>query len=144
MTVQSLKPKTQEFLLALSKYLEFYGDRDKSKRILVSVLHALRDTLSFDQSLQVLSSLPVNLKSIYIYNWSISESGTTISPDTDFLKVVIKRAGKLSHYDFPEEKKALQNIRSVFSFIEENIPESKMAIIRSNYPDSLKKILNEK
>ncbi|WMJ75082.1 DUF2267 domain-containing protein [Cytophagaceae bacterium ABcell3] len=140
MTLQCLKPKTQEYLLSLSRFLGCPGDRDKSKRILVAVFHALRDHLSFDQSLQVLSSLPVNLKSIYIYDWKMTEYPCE-SDSVSFVKSVVQRAGKFSHYDFSDQEKTLNYIRQVFEFMEINIPASKMEIIKAQYPEDLKQIL---
>ena len=62
--------KGNEFLSVLANELEL--PRDRSARILRSVLHVLRRHLSVEESLQVVSQLPMMLKAVYVDGWNPS------------------------------------------------------------------------
>ena len=61
--------KGNQFLNELAKELGHPEDTAMAGRKLRAVLHATRDQLTTEESLQLLAQLPLFLKAIYVENW---------------------------------------------------------------------------
>jgi uncharacterized protein (DUF2267 family) len=75
--------KGNEFLHMLADDLQV--PTDKALRILRAVLHANRNHLDHGESLQLLSQLPMALKSVYVDQWHLSPGFKRIHHVKQFL-----------------------------------------------------------
>ncbi len=58
--------KGNEFINKLAEHLNDPDNRDRAGRILRSVLRALRNRLTVEESLQLISQLPMAIKAVYV------------------------------------------------------------------------------
>jgi uncharacterized protein (DUF2267 family) len=59
------------FLKKYAKEMNLANNTDKAGRILSSILHALRDVITTQESLQLISQFPMFLKAVYVNGWTI-------------------------------------------------------------------------
>ena len=58
------------FLKKYSKELELGDNTDQAGRILSSILHGLRETISPEESLQLIAQFPMFLNGVYVNGWT--------------------------------------------------------------------------
>lgn len=58
------------FLNEYTKQLGVGKDTEKAGRIFVSIMHALREIISVEESLQFIAQLPMFLKGAYVNGWN--------------------------------------------------------------------------
>ena len=61
------------FLKELAKDLGWPKDRDRAARLLRATLHAMRDQLTAEESLQFIAQMPMFLKAVYVDGWTMRE-----------------------------------------------------------------------
>ena len=61
------------FLKNYTKKMNLGVDKDKAGRILSSILHALRDIIPTEESLQLIAQFPMFLKAVYVNGWTIKK-----------------------------------------------------------------------
>lgn len=88
--------------------------RDKAGRILRAVLHALRDRISIDESMQVLAQLPMALKSVYVDQWQPWHSFHRIHHIDEFIDDIRKYDKRSAAMDFGNDQTAMLAIKAVF------------------------------
>ena len=72
------------FLKKYTKEMNLDNDKEKAGRILSSILHALRDVISPQESLQLIAQFPMFLKAVYVNGWTShkKENGNDYTDDT--------------------------------------------------------------
>lgn len=93
--------KANEILNELSVKLGCPSDKDKAWRILRSVLHALRNRLTAEESLQLIAQLPMYLKALYVDGWKLRKDNYKIKHIDEFLDEVYMESTNTGYYDFP-------------------------------------------
>src|SRR5437868_4188083 len=83
---------------------------DKAGRILRSVLHAIRNRLSVQESLQVIAQLPMALKALYVDQWHIAEYVPRIHYVKQFVDEIRACDNGLAGYDFGDEEATKQAV----------------------------------
>jgi uncharacterized protein (DUF2267 family) len=76
--------KGREFMGYVAEALQRPDDLDHASQVTVSVLHALRDRLTPEESLHFISQLPIYIKAVYADGWHYDEnkrSQNTKDPD---------------------------------------------------------------
>ncbi|WP_026260349.1 DUF2267 domain-containing protein [Segetibacter koreensis] len=117
--------------------------RDKAGRILRAVLHALRNRLTVEESLQLLSQLPMALKSVYVDGWSPSNSFTRIKHLKDFLDEIRMEDGKTASYDFGNDETAMQALKAVLRTLHYFVSESETNNMIAVLPEEIQKFIRE-
>src|SRR5688500_3861049 len=90
--------KGNEFVNHLKENLES-KDRSHAARILRSTFRVLRNHISFEESLQLLSQLPMAIKCVYIDGWK-KGSHKKIKTVDDLLIEIIQEEGVAAWRDF--------------------------------------------
>ena len=130
--------KSNEFLKEVAIELEMPEDRGKALRILRSVLHGLRDRISPQESLQLISQLPMYIKAIYVENWRWSANHKLVRHIDEFVETVKKYDGVTGDYDFETQEKAEFNIKAVFRVLKRHVSEGEIADVVSTLPEELR------
>ena len=73
------------FMKEYTKQMGFGKDTDKAGRILSSILHALREIIPVEESLQFIAQLPMFIKAVYVNGWSIKKKKQKIKHMADFI-----------------------------------------------------------
>jgi len=103
--------KGNEFLHQLETNLGS-ADRGHAARILRSTFKVLRNHLTFEESLQLLSQLPMVIKSVYVDGWK-KGSNTRIRTVDDFIIEIIQAEGNSAWRDFSSKDEILLAVRAV-------------------------------
>ena len=130
--------KANEIVNELSLELGNVSDSDKAGRVLRSVLHALRNILSTEESVQLLSQLPMYIKAVYVDGWKINKKHVRIRHLEDFLEEVCTENEKNNFRDFPNESSVYNAVLAVFNVLRNHVSAGEIDDIKSNMPKELK------
>lgn len=133
--------KGNELLKVLAEDLEI--PRGKAGRILRAVLHALRDHLSIEESLQVISQLPVALKGVYVDQWNMPQKNPRIHHVKQFLDEVRKYDAGLAGYDFGNDESAGRVVKAVFKTLNNYLSDGEFEDIIAVLPTEIKEFIRD-
>jgi uncharacterized protein (DUF2267 family) len=103
--------KGNEFLHLLEDNLGS-NDRAHAARILRSTFRVLRNHLSFEESLQLLSQLPMAIKSVYVDGWT-KAAHKRINTVDDLIIEMIQEEGNTAWRDFSSKSEIIDCVRAV-------------------------------
>lgn len=131
------------FLKNYAQEMSFGEDRDKAGRILSSILHALRDIIPMEESLQFMAQLPMFLKAIYVNGWThIENKKPKIKHMPAFLDLVRAYDGPSAVNDFEfSDEVAEKYVRSTFIYLRKHVSIGEMEDIRDGLPKGLKNMI---
>jgi uncharacterized protein (DUF2267 family) len=133
----------QEGNAFLRKVASQLGDPDDSRhafRVVQAIFHALRDRITMEESLHLISELPMALKAVYVNNWKFSDKPETYETKSEFFER-IKKADITDEIDFgsnPEEE-----VKAVFGVLSENITEGEFRHVKGQLPKEIAEIMEE-
>lgn len=128
------------FMATYTKALNLGTEREKAGRILSSILHALREIISVNESLQLVSQLPMFLKAVYVNGWSIRKT-RKVKDLSDFIELVKFYNGVTSKVDFYSEDITENYIKTTFIVLRKYISLGEYEDIRTELPKELKYIM---
>ena len=130
------------FLKDYAKEMNLPDNRDKAGRILTSILHALRDIISPNESLQFIAQLPMFLKAVYVNGWNLKRDKPKIKRMEDFVELVRKHDGPAAINDFEySDEVAEQYIDATFIYLRKYVSLGEMQDIRDGLPKDLKSMI---
>jgi uncharacterized protein (DUF2267 family) len=103
--------KGNEFLHRLEANLGS-NDRAHAARILRSTFRVLRNHLTFEESLQLLSQLPMVIKSVYVDGWKKGQHKKIRTVD-DLIVEIIQEEGNAAAIDFGSSDDIINSVRAV-------------------------------
>lgn len=126
------------FIKVYAKTLNLANDTEQAGRILSSILHALRDIISVEESLQLISQFPMFLKAVYVNGWTTKKKPDKVKTFEDFIELVRYHNGKTALHDFENEAVAENHIKSTFMVLRKYISLGELEDIRTVLPKELK------
>ena len=109
---------------------------DQADRIMVSVLHALRDILTPEESLHLISQLPMMLKAVYVNGWRLHTKNRIRSTD-EFIECLMLKNPRTAPQDFGNDEKALERTKAVFKVLRNHVAIGEVKDIVSQLPAEL-------
>ena len=128
------------FLKKYAKEMNLANNTDKAGRILSSILHALRDVITTQESLQLISQFPMFLKAVYVNGWTIQKK-QKIKTMTEFIDLVRKYDGVTSVHDFESDEIAENYIDTTFIILRKYISLGELEDLRTVLPKNLKSMI---
>ncbi|MBE0423099.1 MAG: DUF2267 domain-containing protein [Lutibacter sp.] len=128
------------FLKEFAKNINMPNDTDKAGRILSSILHGLREVITTEESLQLISQFPMFLKAVYVNKWSTRKK-VRVKTMTDFIDLIRELNGVTSLNDFESEEVAENYINSTFMMLRKYVSLGELEDIRTVLPKELKSIV---
>ena len=128
------------FLKNYTKEMDLGNDKEKAGRILSSILHALRDVISTQESLQLIAQFPMFLKAVYVNGWT-SHKKEKIKTMTAFIDVIRKYDGITSINDFGSDELAENYIDTTFLLLRKYISRGELDDLRTELPKNLKSMI---
>ncbi|MCJ7465945.1 MAG: DUF2267 domain-containing protein [Maribacter sp.] len=130
------------FLKEYTKEMNLGNDRDKAGRILTSILHALRDIIPTEESLQLIAQLPLFLKGVYVNGWNIKKEKPKVKHMAEFLDLVRQHDGPAAVNDFEySDERAERYVDTTFIYLRKHISLGEMEDIRDSLPKDLKSMI---
>jgi len=130
--------KGNKFLKEVSAETGKIDDIESAGRLVRAVFHVLRDIISKEESLQLISQLPMALKSVYVDGWTFKEKNEQIRHIDDFINEVVKKDSPAGYCEFKSKKEALHAIESVFKVLKRYVSEGEIEDIRATLSIDLK------
>ena len=141
--------KGNEFLQLLAVELGKEGDLHTTARILRNTLHVLRDHLTVEESLQMISQLPLMIKGVYVEGCKAPKKPLRIKHVETLVSEWMKKEGaSVAAHDVINEAGARHAIRCVFKVVNNYVSDGELRDIAGTLPKELKlffeSILEEK
>ena len=129
------------FLKEYAEQMDLTEDPDKAARILSAVLHGLREIISVEESLQLISQFPMFLKAVYVNGWSINKTKTKVKHIPQFVDLVRSFDGLTSNNDFVSDEHAEHYINTTFFALRKYVSAGELQDIRDNLSKQLKNMI---
>lgn len=126
--------KGNAFLKRLAQALGNPGDRAHAFRVTVAVLHTLRDRIQTEESLHLISQLPMALKGLYVDGWKINSEVTRLTTTRQFLDAVRSNCGETAGRDFGDDLQATNTISAFFAILGEYVDQGELKDLRAQLP----------
>lgn len=110
----------------------------KASRILRAVLHAIRNHLTVEESLQLMAQLPMMIKALYVDQWRIPQHTERIHHVTQFLDEIRKWDNEQAGYDFGNNESAATAVKAVFRTLNYYISTGEFEDIIAVLPTEIK------
>jgi uncharacterized protein (DUF2267 family) len=132
-----------KFLKDFSQELSHPENRERSARVLTSLLHSVRDLLTLEENVDVIAQLPMFLKAVYVQGWSPKGSrDKRVRTIEDFIKDVRVHDGRSSEYDFESDDEVERATAVMFMVLRRYITLGELEDIKAVLPKRLKPMLN--
>ena len=125
------------FLNQVARELGTPNDLDHAGRLIVAVLHTLRDRITIDESMHLISQLPMILKGVYVDGWDISREINRTKTLDEFLDDVRAHIPRSAPRDLGDNQQAKDNVRAVLLITRNYISEGEMQHIREQLPEPI-------
>jgi uncharacterized protein (DUF2267 family) len=110
-------------------------------RVLTSVLHCLRDMITPQESLDLISQFPLYIKSIYVDGWKIPEKPNRLKKLEDFLMSVKGYSAQTQERDFGDIANTQKEVEAVFRVIKKHISIGELKDIEAQLPSEIAMLL---
>lgn len=128
------------FLKEFAKKINMPEDTDKAGRILSAILHGLREVITIEESLQLISQFPMFLKAVYVNKWSTRKK-VRVKSMVDFIDLIRELDGVTSLNDFESEEVAENYINATFMMLRKYVSLGELEDLRTVLPKDLKSIV---
>jgi uncharacterized protein (DUF2267 family) len=131
--------KGNEFINKLAEHLNDADNRARAGRIVRSVLRALRNRLTFEESLQLISQLPMAIKAVYVEGWKVKHNISRIKTMQEFAAEVMLEDGNAAWRDFASIEDAEFAIEAVMKTLADYVSAGELHDIIDQMPGDIKK-----
>lgn len=130
------------FLKDYTKQLGLGEDTEKAGRIFSSIMHALREIIPVEESLQFIAQLPMFLKAVYVNGWTIKKKKRRIKRMEEFVELVKKMDEPAAIGDYGYENDLAEKyIDLTFIYLRKYVSLGEMEDIRDGLPKDLKSMI---
>ncbi len=134
--------KGNEFIKHLATELDYPDDTARAGRVLRAVLHALRDQLTLEESVQLIAQFPMFLKAVYVQSWNPHKEHKRIRRLEEFYNEIRRIDKQTARFDFHKDKDIEKAIRVVFQVLQKYVSTGELKDIKAVLPKDLKPIVN--
>jgi uncharacterized protein (DUF2267 family) len=131
------------FIKELAGNLGHPEEKGRTGIILRAVMHTMRDLLSFGESLNMISQLPMFLKGLYVDGWEYREKAADIRTKEDFYKEVERHQEQYGEQRFDWDKSTAEIVHGVLSSLKKYISSGEMEDISVQMPKAIKELFRE-
>jgi uncharacterized protein (DUF2267 family) len=125
------------FLKEVAIELNTPDDLAHAGRVLSAVLHCLRDMITPQESLDLISQLPLYIKAVYVNGWKIPQKPHRLKKLEDFLLSVKSHAGQTAEKDFGDIANTRKDVEAVFRVIKKHVSAGELKDVKSQLPEEI-------
>lgn len=118
---------------------------DQTGRVLIAVLHALRDRIMPQESLDLISQLPVFIKAAYVDGWKIHDKVERLKSREEFAESIRRHARSgikgAQSPDFGNDEDVQIKVEAVFHVLGKHVSEGEIKDIKAQLPEPLAGLL---
>lgn len=115
--------------------------RDSAGRIVRALFHVLRKRITIEESFQLIAQLPMALKGVYVDGWNPTSHIERIQHLKEFLDDIRQEDGPTAGYDFGNDEKAKEAVKSFFRTLSFYVSKGEMEDIANTLPNEVKKLV---
>lgn len=127
----------RKFVNEVSQELANDGNHQASLRIMTSVLHSIRELLTAEGSLHLISQLPLIIKGIYVSGWHLGTKEKVKDKD-QLIELLLLQNTRTGPNDFGTDEKALNNVMAIIRVLQKYVSPGEIADIQAQFPPELK------
>ncbi len=109
---------------------------DHAERVMTAVLHTMRDILSPEESLHLISQLPMLVKAIYVNGWHFHPHHR-IRTMEEFTECLLLQNPRTAPHDFGSDEMATSKTKAVFRVLRHYVSEGEIRDIINQFPQEL-------
>jgi uncharacterized protein (DUF2267 family) len=128
--------EAQKFVKEIAYELGDTDNTEQADRIMVSVFHVLRDLLTPEESLHLISQMPMLLKGIYVNGWHLGKKDRIKSKE-EFIECLMSQNPRAAAQDFGDSEKAIERSKAVFRVLRNHVGIGEINHIISQLPPEL-------
>lgn len=125
------------FIKKVAQELGDPDDREHAFRVTQSVFYVLRDRITIEESMHLISQLPMAIKALYVNNWKISKDRRKDDTSEEFYNAIREQSRRLAARDFGNDSQTRHAVHAVFSVIKQYAGEGEIKDIQSQLPQPL-------
>jgi uncharacterized protein (DUF2267 family) len=125
-----------KFVKKIAEELGNPNDTDHAYRVMKSVLHTLREVLSPEESLHLISQLPLGIKGVYVDGWHLPVKDR-IRSMTEFLECLRSQSQTTAGRDFGTDETAKHHTRCVFNVLKRHVATGEIQHVMDQFPMEL-------
>ena len=126
-----------KFVSEVSRELDNQDNHQASVRIMTSVLHVIRDILTLEGSLHLISQLPLLIKGIYVSGWHVGAK-EKIKDKDELIECLLLQNPRTGPGDFGTDERALSNVRAIIRVLQKRVSAGEIDDIKAQFPMELK------
>jgi uncharacterized protein (DUF2267 family) len=130
--------KGNEFINILARKLGDENNRERAGRTLKSVFAMLRNHISVEESIQLLSQLPVAIKGVYVDGWTLRHSHERIKTFDGLINEVAIAEGPVIWRDFSNRDEVIDAMRAVVETMAHYVSKEELIQAFGTFPKGLK------
>lgn len=113
-------------------------DQEKAGRILRSVLRALRNRLTVEESFEFIDQLPLAVKAVYVEGWKVKLNPSKLKHIEDFRKEVYNEDELSAANDFDHDGAVNEAVKAVFQVLSKYIDAAQIDNVMDAIPAALR------
>lgn len=138
---QKHEQRAMAFLKEVAHELET-DDLAHTGRVMVAVMHGLRDRITAQESLNLISQLPLYIKAAYIEGWKIPGKTKRLKTQEEFLSDIVQHVpvGPALR-DFGDPETTRKKVAGVLHVLNKNVSEGEMQDVKAQLPKPIAELL---
>ena len=141
--IQKHSQHAREFLREVAKELGTPDDMNHAGRVFTSVMHSFRDMFTPEESLQMISQLPLYVRAVYIDGWKIGRHPRRLKRLDDFLNDVQFNCKNTASRDFGTLENTKREVEAVFRVIKRHVSEGEIKDVKSQLPTEIQELISQ-
>jgi len=136
MQFEQFAQEANKFMREVAAEFDNGNDTEQAYRVTTVVLHALRDVITTEESLDLLAQLPFFIKAVYVNEWQLP---VTQRPKTmnEFVELLRTKSGRNAEKDFGNNEMAKERAKAVLKVMKQYVDPNETEDIISQFPVDL-------
>jgi uncharacterized protein (DUF2267 family) len=131
-----------EFINELSSSLGHADEKARTGILLRAVLHVLRDSITINQSLNLISQLPMFLKALYVEQWQYKDKPERIRNLKDFSEKIEKQQQTFGEKNFDWQESTLDLAKETIGLLNKKyLSKGQVHDVLAELPLEIKELL---
>jgi uncharacterized protein (DUF2267 family) len=138
---QRYEQEGRSFLAEVARELEAPEDLAHAQRVFTAVMHTLRERITPEEWLDLISQLPRYIKTLCIEGWRISGKVNRLKTQEEFLQEVRGQLPRTAGRDLGDIQSTRKKAEAVFHVLHQHVSEGELKDIKAQLPDTLAELL---
>lgn len=123
----------RKFVNEVSQELGDPADTDRAERVMTAVFHTLRELLSPEESLHLISQLPMLVKAIYVNGWHLNKKNKIRSMD-EFIECLMLQNPRTAAQDFGNDQRAKDQTKAILRVLKRHVSQGEIQHMIDQFP----------